>query len=67
MKFTKNKLILIFSILLTITNIINSQSEELQVNILPSDKYKLNSRDLTSLKSDIERQVSFLKCNTDFF
>ncbi len=39
--------------------IIRSQKDDddLQVNILPSDKYRLNKRDLTNLKSDIERQV----------
>lgn len=31
--------------------------DELSINIIPSDKYKLNRRDLINLKSDIERQV----------
>lgn len=30
---------------------------ELTINILPSEKYKLNKRDLLNLKTDIERQV----------
>jgi hypothetical protein len=32
--------------------------EELQINIIPSEKYKMNHRDLQNLKSDIERQVN---------
>ena len=31
--------------------------EDLEINILPSDKYRLNKRDLLNLKSDLERQV----------
>ena len=48
-------------ILLVILNFIKNQEDDLQVNILPSEKYALNKRDLITLKSDIERQVSFIK------
>jgi hypothetical protein len=48
-------------ILLVILNFIKNQEDDLQVNILPSEKYALNKRDLITLKSDIERQVSFNK------
>ena len=58
MKFNmKIILVLIIHIILHVK--IHSQ-EDLQVNILPSDKYKLSKRDLSSLKSDIERQVLYL-------
>jgi hypothetical protein len=57
MKFNM-KIILELTILLILHININSQ-EDLQVNILPSDKYKLSKRDLSSLKSDIERQVFY--------
>jgi hypothetical protein len=54
MRFTK---IFLFIFL---CNFLKCQDDQLQVNILPSDKYKLNQRDLVSLKSDIERQVNFI-------
>ena len=57
MKFNKFKLIKLFLIFTSVI-VIYSQDDELQVNILPSEKYKLNQRDLVSLKSDIERQVN---------
>jgi hypothetical protein len=31
--------------------------DDLEINILPSDKYRLSKRDLLNLKSDLERQV----------
>lgn len=46
-------------LIIFLCNLLKCQDDQLQVNILPSDKYKLNRRDLVSLKSDIERQVNF--------
>ena len=34
--------------------------EELSINFLPSEKYKLNKKDLINLRTDIERQVNKL-------
>jgi hypothetical protein len=59
MKLIRMKIIKIF-LIISLFNFFNCQEDQLQVNILPSDKYKLNQRDLVSLKSDIERQVIFL-------
>lgn len=49
----------VFTFILFIMTV--SQEDDLQLNILPSEKYALNKRDLITLKSDIERQVSFNK------
>lgn len=40
------------------------QKDDLSINFLPSTKYKMNSKDLSILKSDIERQV-ILKLKKD--
>lgn len=51
----------LFLLLLTFNIIININSQatqdDLEINILPSDKYRLSKRDLINLKSDLERQV----------
>ena len=52
----KYLLSLIFNVFL-ILETIQQGSEDLEINILPSDKYRLNKRDLLNLKSDLERQV----------
>jgi hypothetical protein len=36
------------------------QKDELSIDILPSDRYRLNKRDINHLKSDIERQVTLI-------
>jgi hypothetical protein len=48
-------------IVLVLLNFIKNQEDDLQLNILPSEKYALNKRDLITLKSDIERQVRINK------
>ena len=50
-----------FIITLILIIFCKSEDDDLQLNILPSEKYALNKRDLITLKSDIERQVSFIK------
>jgi len=60
MKLITFKVTILIAIL---TTCIYTQKDDLQVNIIPSDKYKINKRDLVSLKSDIERQVSNLRNN----
>jgi hypothetical protein len=34
--------------------------DDLSIDILPSEKYKLNKRDINHLKNDIERQVKLI-------
>ncbi len=52
----------IIFLLLIILSVISvktaEEDDQLEVNILPSDKYRLNKRDLQTLQSDIERQVT---------
>ena len=48
-----------YMLILITLKFIYSQKEELSIDILPSDRYKLNKRELSILKSDIERQVKF--------
>jgi hypothetical protein len=50
-------LIVYFHLIYWVTS---KDDSELQINILPSEKYKINKRDLLNLKSDIERQVIYL-------
>ena len=45
--------------LLLFTLIFTGEQDDLDINIIPSEKYKLNKRDLINLKSDIERQVGY--------
>jgi len=51
--------IILFFIIVNVFTYIRPQetSEDLEINILPSDKYRLSKRDLLNLKSDLERQV----------
>jgi hypothetical protein len=58
MKIKKNLIFLIIFInILTPYVTADDEPQELELNILPSEKYKLNKRDLGNLKSDLERQV----------
>ena len=58
MKFIKTNLLLIEIILLSFISKLNCADEdELAINFLPSEKYKLNKKDLLNLRTDIERQV----------
>ncbi len=50
------KKILTFCFLINLGLII-TQKDDLSINFLPSSKYKINNKDLSILKSDIERQV----------
>lgn len=62
MKIKIFSLLLLFQILEFIispppNNNSKDNEDQLSINIIPSDKYKLNKRDLRNLKDDIERQV----------
>jgi hypothetical protein len=48
-------LIFIFNTFIFIN--MQDKPDDLEINILPSDKYRLSKRDLINLKSDLERQV----------
>jgi hypothetical protein len=54
MKHTVLKIIILTGLL---NSIVSQADDDLSINMLPSDKYKINKRDLVNLKSDIERQV----------
>ena len=51
-----NYVIIIF--LFIFSNYVLCQKDDLSINFLPSTKYKMNTKDLSILKSDIERQVN---------
>lgn len=40
-----------------IIHVYAGEDDELAINFLPSEKYRLNKKDLINLKTDIERQV----------
>jgi len=44
-------------IIYVLITIVDCQKDDLRINFLPSTKYKMNTKDLSILKSDIERQV----------
>jgi hypothetical protein len=48
------------AIMLILVNYAILQPDDLSIDILPSERYKLNKRDLNNLKSDVERQVTLI-------
>jgi hypothetical protein len=50
---------LILTIILYYITYIKCQKDELAINIIPSNKYRLNRKDLAYLKADIERSVQY--------
>lgn len=57
MRISKTSIFLMIGLIAIIQESKQQEEEDLKINFLPSDKYKLNKKDLSMLREDIERQI----------